>query len=176
MNKKVNGFTLVELVVVIAILGVLAGLLVPSMLGYVFKAKVSAVNSNARNLSKAAITSLTELDTEGIALSAQNFVWKKDLADGWDNKTNNSAEAAMASKIRKYYNGVEKLDGALCRITTNSVVAVAVENDSMYGAYPNKTQGSQTEAGYVKDLRFNLENANGQERLLDWAENGEIDS
>ena len=177
MNRKVNGFTLVELVVVIAILGALAGLLVPSMLGYVFKAKVSAVNSNARNLSKAAITSLTELDTEGIALPAKDFVWEKDLADGWDNHTNTTAEAAMASKIRKYFSGVEKLDGASYRVSTNSVVATAVEDNSTYGSYPNKTQESQTESGYAKnDILFSFESQKGQSRLLDWAQTGEISS
>ena len=34
---KVKGFTLIELIVVIAIIGVLAALLVPTMLGYVKK-------------------------------------------------------------------------------------------------------------------------------------------
>jgi len=176
MNRKVNGFTLVELVVVIAILGALAGLLIPSMLGYVFKARVSAVNSNARNLSKAAITSLTELDTEGLALQSNDFIWTKELADGWDNKTNNSAEAAMASKVRKYFSGVEELDVASYRVVTNSVVATAVEDGSMYGSYPNKTLDSQTETGYARNISFSFENQNGKTRLLNWAETGEISS
>lgn len=46
MNKK--GFTLVELVVVIAIIGVLAAILVPSMMGYVKKARLKQVNGNAK--------------------------------------------------------------------------------------------------------------------------------
>ena len=46
MNKK--GFTLVELVVVIAIIGTLAAILVPTMMSYIKKAKLKSANSNAK--------------------------------------------------------------------------------------------------------------------------------
>lgn len=46
--KKTKGFTLVELVVVIAIIGVLASILVPTMLTYIRKAKLKAANTNAK--------------------------------------------------------------------------------------------------------------------------------
>lgn len=46
MNKK--GFTLVELVVVIAIIGALAAILIPTMMSYIRKAKLKGANSNAK--------------------------------------------------------------------------------------------------------------------------------
>lgn len=45
-NKK--GFTLVELVVVIAIIGILAAILVPTMMNYVKKARLKTANANAK--------------------------------------------------------------------------------------------------------------------------------
>ena len=48
MEKRKKGFTLIELVVVIAIIGVLAAILVPVMMGYVRKSRVAAANDNAK--------------------------------------------------------------------------------------------------------------------------------
>lgn len=47
-NKK--GFTLIELIIVIAILGILAAILVPSMLNIVNNSKTSVAVANARSL------------------------------------------------------------------------------------------------------------------------------
>ena len=64
MNQKINyntkGFTLVEMMVIVAIISILAAILVPSMLGYIRRARIAAAISDARTIRTTVENALVE--------------------------------------------------------------------------------------------------------------------
>ena len=71
MFKKKDGFTLVELIVVIAILAILAGVAIPAYSGYIKKANDSAVETELAAISSAAMAAnATQGEISQITVSA----------------------------------------------------------------------------------------------------------
>lgn len=98
--KKKKGFTLVELIVVIAIIGVLAAILVPTMLGYVTSSRVTSVNSTAASVKNNVGTFLTNADTAGYGMKQANTV-----IDSLDITVTSGTWACTAATAANYKTG-----------------------------------------------------------------------
>lgn len=64
MNKNEKGFTLIELIIVIAIIGILAAVLIPKFTGFTDKAKARGVELEARNIAIVLDSLIAEGDTD----------------------------------------------------------------------------------------------------------------
>ena len=111
-NFSKKGFTLVELIVVIAIIGVLSAILIPTMMGFVRDSKITNVNKHANEMSEALSQTLTKYDSEGYGMkptqSATSIIrveissasgvttWKTSVSDTGNFLSNNTVDWTTA--------------------------------------------------------------------------------
>lgn len=142
MKKK--GFTLIELIVVIAIIGVLAAILVPAMLGYVKKSKITTANTTAKSIYNAYNSSLTDLDSEDYKIKLLSSDFQETGASTWESASIadptkgsiDTVKKALKNKVLTYFSDVKKVSDFSVRIEKGACTACGVMNGAYPGCYP----------------------------------------
>lgn len=104
-NKK--GFTLVELIVVMAIIAVLAAILVPTMLGFMKQAKYTEANANAKSIYTAVNTVVADYRVYNKAFVGPGFIIPQNGTKLTDEITIGQATPPYKLKWSDYLEGMK---------------------------------------------------------------------
>lgn len=179
--KAKKGFTLVELVVVIAIIGVLAAILVPTMIGVVQDSNITSADSLAKTIRTNADTFLTKADTAKQTLRGSDTMITLKVGVGqaaatdetaveagkWDVAVSGGSEdkVQFGSKGDKYYfssKGVTNPDKNTCfdlymadvvRDFKAGHIEIFIKNNSVIGVIvvPGGAAQDVTDCGFTID-------------------------
>ena len=109
VEMKKKAFTLIELLIVVAIIGILAGVGVPMYNGYMATAKVQSATTNHKNVKSFVAATLTKCSTGSQYVTL-----------GSSNRYCNQSASNWASYFRSYFNSINKNPYGGSYVTTTS--------------------------------------------------------
>lgn len=174
MKTTKKGFTLIELIVVIAIIGVLAAILVPSMLGYVKKSKIQGANSSATTFLNAFNSAGTDLDEIDSYFKDGTYTFDGNggvtITSSTEIPANSeiSDQAQVIEAIKSFFGDVKKIDAKL-KVKDGVAVACAVKSGKYYGTSPQAFSTKKYPSGlsYDNALTYAEKVANGEAKMND---------
>ncbi len=128
------------ILIVLMIVGVLAAILVPSMIGYTRKAKTTSANSTANSLYKAANSALCDMDEDGYNIEGYYIISSKSSENYRlpDEHKNYEAfdEDEFYTLVKNYYADSSQSDWFVV-VENGSVTYSAASKEDYVGTYPN---------------------------------------
>ena len=137
-DTKKKAFTLIELLIVVAIIGILAGVGVPMYNGYMADAKVKSAATNHKNVKSFVAATLTKCATGSSSVVL-----------GSSTRYCNQTASSWSSYFRTYFDSINKnpYGGA---VTTTSTSPAVGQISIYYASNPNRIRlRTNTGSGYA---------------------------